>query len=188
MNYRVLSLVLGLCLLAMTGAWAQEKASSGPNRFPPTKVTFWPVPDSQVVVPGHIDAWPYPDSLDSTTAAPKQHRVVYEDDRIRLLEVTILAGEKEPLHGHKYPSVFAFDSVQPLLHDHTPDGKPVTINRGLLHNDFPACLSMGPQAPHSAQDDDTFPQHFYRLEFKKMYGKDIENVHWTRNGNTVVHN
>ena len=185
MNYRALSILLGLCLLAMTALWAQEKAE--PARFPATKVVYWPVPESAAVAPGHVSSWDHPDSMEAVHAAPGNHRVVYEDDRIRLLEVTILPGEKEPVHGHKYPSVFAFDAVQPALHDISPEGKPIEIKRGLLNNEFPACVSMGPQEPHAAQDVDTFPQHFYRLEFKKIYGKDIEKVHWTRNGNTVAH-
>jgi hypothetical protein len=183
MNYRVLSLMLGLCLLVMTGLWAQEKTAS--TRFPATKVVYWPIPGSDVVAPGHISSWDHPDALDSLNAAPANHRLVYEDDRVRLLEVTILPGETEPLHGHKYPSVFAFDAVQPTLHDHTPDGKPVDLKRGLLDNEFPACLSMGPQEPHAAQNTDTYPQHFYRLEFKAIYGKGIENVHWRRTGNAI---
>jgi hypothetical protein len=187
MNYRALSMVLGVCLLVTSGLlWAQEKSNS--KTFPPTVVISWPFPGSDVVAPGHVGGWDHPDSVDSVSAAPPNHRVVYEDDRIRLLDVTVLPGEKEPLHGHKYPSVFAFDAVQPELNDHTPDGKLLVIKRGLVNNEFPACLAMGPQEPHAAQDVDTFPQHFYRLEFKKLYGKDIENVHWTRNGNTIVHN
>lgn len=185
MNYRALSIVLGICLLCTTGLlWAQAKTS---KVFPPTIVTYWPLPGSQVVAPGHVASWDHPDSADSVTAAPGNHHVIYEDDRIRLLEVNILPGEKEPLHGHKYPSVFAFDAVQPALRDHTPDGKLVEIHRGLLHNAFPACLAMGPQEPHAAQNVDNFPQHFYRLEFKKTYGKDVENSHWTRSGNVVSH-
>jgi hypothetical protein len=176
MNYCIVSFALAFCLALMTALWAQEKAA--PSTFPVTKVVYWPIVGSDVVAPGHVGSWDHPDSLDSVHAAPKQHKVIYEDDRVRLLQVTILPGEREPLHGHKYPSVFAFDSVQPALNDHTPDGKPLDIKRGLLNNEFPACLAMGPQEPHAAEDVDTFPQHFYRLEFKKLYGKNIETVQW----------
>lgn len=174
MNYRMLSLVLAVLLAVMTGLWAQDKSKT----FPATKIVAWPVPGSDAVAPGHVGSWDHPDSMDSVQAAPKQHKVLFENDRIRLLEVTILPGEREPLHGHKYPSVFAFDSEQPALNDHTADGHSTDIKRGLTDNEFPACLAMGPQEPHAAKDVDTFPQHFYRLEMKKVYGKNIENVHW----------
>ena len=187
MNYRALSIVLAVCLMGTTALlWAQDK--TGSVRFPANVVVQWPIPGSQAIAPGHVGSWNHPDSLDSVAVAPGNHKVLFENDRIRLLEVTLLAGEQEPLHGHKYPSVFALDAVQPALHDHAPDGTPISIPRGLVTNEFPACLSMGPQEPHAAQDVDTFPQHFYRLEFKKIYGKDIEEAHWTRNGNTIIHN
>lgn len=176
MNYQNLSMVLTACLVVMTFLWikslrARQKAS---DTFPRTIVTHWPMPGSDVVAPGHVGAWSHPDLLDSVHAAPKQHEVMFENDRIRLLEVMILPGESEQLHGHKYPSVFAFDSVQPALHDQTPDGKALEIPRGLMNNEFPACLAMGPQELHAATNVDSFPQHFYRLEFKKLYGKEIE--------------
>lgn len=183
MNYRAVSLGLALCLLVVTGLLAETRISSA--RFGATKSVDWPIVGSQVVTPEHIAVWNHPDSLDSVNAAPENHRLVYEDDRIRLLEVVILPGEKEPLHGHKYPSVFAFDSVQPAVHDHTPDGKLIERKRGLVEKELPACFSRGPEELHSAENVDTFPQHFYRLEFKKLYGKDIENVHWHRVGNTI---
>src|ERR1700722_17058153 len=49
--------------------------------------------------------WPWPDSLDAVKAAPKNHRIIYEDDRVRLLEVILWPNEFENLHTHKLPSV-----------------------------------------------------------------------------------
>ena len=50
MNYRALSIVLGVCLLFIGGLlWAQAKTT---KTFPATIVTYWPVPGSQVVAPG----------------------------------------------------------------------------------------------------------------------------------------
>jgi hypothetical protein len=34
---------------------------------------------------------------------------------------------------------------------------------------------MGAQAPHQVTDADILPQHFYRIEFKKMDGRSIES-------------
>ena len=183
MNYRTLSLVLGLCLLLTMGLLAETRISSA--RFSAAKAVYWPIMQPQVVMPQPVSAWNHPDSLDSVNAAPENHRVVYEDDIIRLLEVVILPGEKEPLHGHKYSSVFAFDAVQPAVHDHTPDGKLIDRKRSLMDKELPTCFSRGPEELHAAENVDTFPQHFYRLEFKKIYGKDIQNVHWHRVGKTL---
>jgi mannose-6-phosphate isomerase-like protein (cupin superfamily) len=45
------------------------------------------------------------DELDGVAAAPKNHTVIFENDDVRVLETTIAAGEKTPLHTHLAPTV-----------------------------------------------------------------------------------
>lgn len=45
------------------------------------------------------------DALDGPTAAPGNHRVIFENDEVRVLETTIKAGETTPLHTHFAPTV-----------------------------------------------------------------------------------
>lgn len=40
--------------------------------------------------------WPWPAELDGPIAAPDQHRVIFENDRVRVLETTIRSGEITP--------------------------------------------------------------------------------------------
>lgn len=49
--------------------------------------------------------WQWPDSLDATRAAGANHRVLYENDSIRLLEVLLRPHEYEKMHTHEYPSI-----------------------------------------------------------------------------------
>ena len=49
--------------------------------------------------------------LEATKAAPKNHLVVFENDDIRILSVTVAPGEVEPLHPHLYPSVLIIDKL-----------------------------------------------------------------------------
>ncbi len=49
-----------------------------------------------------IDLQPPPD-LDGPIAAPDHHRVVFENDHVRVLETTIRAGDVTPLHTHLAP-------------------------------------------------------------------------------------
>ena len=134
--------------------------------------------------------WRWPDSMDSVNAAPKNHKVLFENDHVRLLEVVVQPGEVENMHGHKYPSVFMMDAPQPK-----------TVNKNLEENagaperprderggqrppppggdgaQYPTSRAMtGPQAPHSITNTDTFPQHFYRMEFKKIDGDAIRSM------------
>ncbi len=65
--------------------------------------------------------WHWPDSLEAVHAAPKNHKVLFEDDHVRLLEVRVQPGETENMHGHIWPSVFAYDAVQPKGTNHIMD-------------------------------------------------------------------
>ena len=48
--------------------------------------------------------WAWPDSLDAVTAAPKHHKLLFENERVRLLEVRIPPGEITPVHTHRWSS------------------------------------------------------------------------------------
>src|SRR5215469_8436694 len=47
-----------------------------------------------------------PDSADAVVAAPDHHKVILENDAIRVLEATVPLHSKEPPHTHPWPSVF----------------------------------------------------------------------------------
>lgn len=51
------------------------------------------------------DRWPWPASLDGPVAAPNHHRVLWENERVRVLETMIPAGETTPIHTHRAPTV-----------------------------------------------------------------------------------
>jgi hypothetical protein len=48
------------------------------------------------------ESWPWPDSLDALAAAPEHHALLLEDDRVRVLQTTIPAGDVVPLHTHRW--------------------------------------------------------------------------------------
>jgi len=43
--------------------------------------------------------WPWPDSLDAAIAAPAHHTVLFENDRVRVLDTCVRPGETVPLHS-----------------------------------------------------------------------------------------
>ena len=45
------------------------------------------------------------DELDGAIAAPGNHKVLFENEEVRVLETTIAAGEVTPLHTHLAPTV-----------------------------------------------------------------------------------
>ncbi|MBI2763705.1 MAG: hypothetical protein HYX54_08170 [Chloroflexi bacterium] len=67
------------------------------------------------------DPWPWPESLDGPTAAPDHHRVLWENDRVRVLETTISPGDTTPLHTHRAATVMYVVSGTSFIR-RDPDG------------------------------------------------------------------
>jgi hypothetical protein len=69
----------------------------------------------------------FPDGFDAAQAAPNSHKVIFENEFIRVLQVTLPpAGQAEPMHFHRWPSLFiGYDTGGTTAHIryHTPDGK-----------------------------------------------------------------
>jgi hypothetical protein len=80
----------------------------------------------------HSDPSTWDPSLDAVAAAPRNHRVVFENQSLRVLEVILDADEEEPVHHHRWPSVFVFDQVQGPIHDMAPDGTMLPPNRDVI--------------------------------------------------------
>lgn len=47
----------------------------------------------------------WPEELDALTAAPKHHRVLLENDIVRVIETLVPPGETVPVHTHRWPGV-----------------------------------------------------------------------------------
>ncbi len=49
----------------------------------------------------------FPDGYDAVEAAPRSHKVLFENSLVRVLEVTVPPpGTTEPMHHHRWPSFF----------------------------------------------------------------------------------
>ncbi len=68
----------------------------------------------------------FPDGYDAVQAAPNSHKVVFENEFVRVLEVTVPSpGTTEPMHHHRWPSFFLdWDTGggSPHIRYHRPDG------------------------------------------------------------------
>jgi len=49
--------------------------------------------------------WPWSPELDGPIAASNHHKVIFENDRVRVLETRIPAGDTAPLHTHRPPAL-----------------------------------------------------------------------------------
>jgi hypothetical protein len=134
--------------------------------------------------PAFSSAWPYPIGYDSLLAAPSNERLLFEDDHIRFVEVTIRPGETEPMSGDPYPSVVAMDTPlghsfeDKLLDPNSPlNGQGAGFGGPPPGFDAPTCTSSAPRAPHSIHNNGTVPIHYYRVDFKRIDGDGIK-THW----------
>ncbi len=46
----------------------------------------------------------YAEELDALAAAPKHHVLLFENDKVRVLDTTVAPGETVPLHTHRWPA------------------------------------------------------------------------------------
>jgi hypothetical protein len=54
---------------------------------------------------GEVFCRPESHPHDAVTAAPYSHRVMFEDEHVRVLEIRLPPGASEPVHVHALPSV-----------------------------------------------------------------------------------
>ena len=110
--------------------------------------------------------WPWPDSLDAVFAAPASHRVVFENEHTRVLEVTIAASEREPGHTHRWPSVMVVHQPARIRYytgetlTFTSPEQPVSSASG------PRVSWLDPEGPHSVENIDDHAYGAFRIEFK----------------------
>lgn len=108
-------------------------------------------------------------NFDAVAAAPASHRVLMEDDKIRVLRVEVAPGATEPVHDHRWPSVMYFEQPQPITYIvyKLVDGRPVETSRV----DAPAlAVSLTvrgePEELHAVKNRGSAPFLAVRVEFK----------------------
>lgn len=111
-------------------------------------------------------------ALDAVVAAPRHHKVLFENDNLRVLEVTLEPNDEEPVHHHRWPSVFVFDSIKPPVVDYSPDGTALPPNRDVIKAvdawDGTGCLvvQMEPQPAGRVHNGSDRTVHGIRIEMK----------------------
>lgn len=117
-----------------------------------------------------------PDKFDAVVAAPNNHKIVYEDDNVRILQVICPPGNEEPVHTHQYKSTMWFtQSAHFIYYNYL-----INTNNQLIKKDsteikgFPAeVLNKGqmvdPEGLHSVKNVGTDIFMAYRIEYKKDF-------------------
>jgi mannose-6-phosphate isomerase-like protein (cupin superfamily) len=91
------------------------------------------------------------DALDAVTAAPLFHRVLLENDTVRVLDTIVAAGETVPLHHHRWPSVLYIVSWSDFVRRNA-DGAITVDSREGAALEPGTVLWSGPLPPHTLQN------------------------------------
>lgn len=110
----------------------------------------------------------WPKELDAVISAPKNHKILLENDKVRVLEVTLAPNEVEALHHHQWPSVLYIQEAGDFI-DYDGDGNVIFDSRNLPEPlTLPLTMYKNPEAPHSVVNlSDTKTIRLIRVEMKQ---------------------
>jgi hypothetical protein len=104
-------------------------------------------------------------ALDGVLAAPENHTVLYEDEAIRVISVSIAPGAIEKPHHHCLPDDFVIDRLLSVRDFNGATGEEIPLP---IPKDAPLPITAKflPQPLHYVENRDTRPFHATRIEFK----------------------
>jgi hypothetical protein len=91
------------------------------------------------------------DPLDAVTAAPGFHRVLCENQTVRVLDTLVRPGETVPLHTHRWPSVLYILGWSDCVR-RDPDGRITMDSRTGPAPEPGTAIWSGPLPPHTLQN------------------------------------
>jgi hypothetical protein len=110
--------------------------------------------------------WPWPDELDALTAAPEHHQLLFEDDKVRVIDTQIPPGERTAVHTHRWPSILYIVSTSEFLR-RDADGSVITDSRQQPPLTVPSAFRFPPMPPHSVENIGQTLVHLVNVEFKE---------------------
>jgi hypothetical protein len=114
---------------------------------------------------GPAQSWSWPPTLDALIAAPKHHTLLYENDRVRALDVYIAPGDTVPLHTHCWPSLLYQMSFAHFVR-RDEHGKVLVDTRRTELPTVPVATWVEPYPPHTIENVDTVALHAIAVELK----------------------
>lgn len=107
-----------------------------------------------------------PGSLDAMTAAPDHHRVLLENERVRVLDTHLAPGDTTPVHEHAWPAVLHVLSWSDFVRIDR-DGKVLLDSRASgMHPETGAILWGPPLPPHAVRNVGTRELRIIAVEVK----------------------
>jgi len=105
------------------------------------------------------------EDLDALIAAPDHHRLIFENEYVRVLDTRIEPGERTPVHTHRWPAIHCVLSWSDFVRRNADGAVMVdTRQQGIV---APAPAMWGePLPPHSLENVGVSPIHIISTELK----------------------
>jgi mannose-6-phosphate isomerase-like protein (cupin superfamily) len=117
-------------------------------------------------LPLSADEWP--PELDALSAAQAHHRLVFENERVRVLDTRIAPGERTPVHTHQWPAVHHVMTWSAFIRR---DAKGVVLidSRSSGLSAAPGDVLWGEAlGPHTLENVGGEPLHILSIEIKSV--------------------
>jgi len=116
--------------------------------------------------PAPSKACPWPKELEAMIAAPGNHKILFENAHVRVLEATVAPHSREPIHTHCWPSTLYIQKTGRII-DRDGSGHIVFDSRKLKDPPKVRFVQWMPiQGPHSIENLDDVPLVLIRIEQK----------------------
>jgi hypothetical protein len=112
----------------------------------------------------------WPEELDAPRAAPDHHTLLLENDAVRVLDTRIRAGDRTPLHTHRWPSVLYILSWSSFIR-RDASGAVVLDSRTVPELAVPPQVLWSPALPaHTLENTGTANLRVISVELKSIVG------------------
>jgi mannose-6-phosphate isomerase-like protein (cupin superfamily) len=89
--------------------------------------------------------------LDALNVAPDNHRVLFENDRVRILDTNVSPGAATPVHAHEWPAALYVLSWSDFVR-RAEDGTVLADSRGRSPPELGSGFWIEPLPPHSVEN------------------------------------
>ena len=108
----------------------------------------------------------FPDALDPLIASPQHHKLLFENEFVRVLDANIPAGEITNLHTHKYPASLYFISWSDFIR-YDADGHVLLDSSTLEKVPLPgSAMWSNPLPAHALKNVGKIDLHVISVEIK----------------------
>ena len=107
--------------------------------------------------------------MDALVAAPQHHRLLFENERVRVLDTRIAPGDTVPLHTHRWPAVHHVMSWSDFVR-RDEHGAVQVDTRGKPAVPVDTAMWSGPLGPHTLENVGSAELQVVSTELKAVAG------------------